>query len=82
MRVQVSPMGAQFFRPYFIGGVYQVPRPKSVNKPRLLPIVDYEVVYILDAQIDWIPQEGTRGGELEHVITLNGIDLAWIYRVQ
>lgn len=82
MRVQVSPMGAQFFRPYFIGGVYQAPRPKFVNKPRLLPIVDYEVVYILDAQIDWIPQEGTRGGELEHVITLNGIDLAWIYRVQ
>ena len=82
IRVQVSTMGTYFLRPYFIGRVYQVPSPKFVGNPPPPPPVDYEVVYILDSQINWIPQEGTRGGELEHVITLNGIDLVWIYRVK
>lgn len=82
IRVQASTMGAQFLRPYFIGRVYKTPSPKFVNNPPPPPPVDYEVVYILDSQIDWIPQEGARGGELEHVITLNGIDLVWIYHIQ
>ena len=82
MGVQASPIGAQFFRPYFVGNVYQLPPPKFIDNTLPPPLVEYEVVFILDSQIEWVPQEGTRGGELERVITLNGINLAWIYRVQ
>ncbi len=74
MFVQVSPLAMEYVRHYFQGfaprGDIGIERPPA-----------YEVVYIRDSQIKLVPQEGTRGGELEHVITLNGIDLVWIYRI-
>lgn len=74
MRVQVSPLSIEFFAQYFIGLV------KSANREgRLFP--DYEVVYIRDSQIGRVPQTGTLNGELEAVITLNGIEEVWIYRI-
>ena len=42
----------------------------------------YEVVYIRDSQIGWAPQEGIYKGKLEKIITLNGIEHVWIYRVR
>ena len=44
-------------------------------------VPDYEVVHIRESQAGWVPQTGTLNGELEHVITLNGIDYVWIYRI-
>lgn len=72
--VQVSPLSVEFVRYYFNGYAYGADTPTMPNP-------DYEVVYIRDSQIKMVPQEGRRGGELEHVITLNGIDLVWIYRI-
>ena len=73
LRVAVSPLATEFFQPYFIGFAYH-------TKKKYLS-ADYEVVYIRDSQIKRVPQAGTRGGTLEHVITLNGIEYVWIYRV-
>lgn len=81
LKVQVSALGAGFFRYYFIGTTYQFP-PKFVKNPPPPPPIDYQVVYIRDSQIGWIPQTGTRHGELEAVVTINGIERVWIYRVQ
>ena len=74
MRVQVSPLSAQFFIRYFIGWI---------RTPDMIegPLPDYEVVYIRDSQIGLVPQTGTLNGELEALITLNGIDHVWIYRI-
>lgn len=72
--VQVSPLSAEFFRYYFQGFAYRADR-KLEHSP------DYEVVYIRDSQIGRVPQTGTLNGELEAVITLNGIDHVWIYRI-
>ena len=74
MRVQVSPLSIEFFARYFIGFV------KPAGREGGLP-PDYEVVYIRDSQIGRVPQTGTLNGELEAVITLNGIDHVWIYRI-
>ena len=73
--VQVSPLATEFVRKYFQGYAY-----RSDKKTGIPP--DYEVVYIRDSQIQRVPQTGTRNGELEAVITLNGIEHVWIYRVQ
>ena len=73
LRVAVSPLGTDFFQPYFRGFAY--------NTKKKYLSADYEVVYVRDSQIKWVPQAGTRGGTLEHVITLNGIDHVWIYRI-
>lgn len=81
LKVQVSTLSAEFFYPYFVGHTYQL-APKFMKNLPPLPPVDYEVVYIRDAQINWAPQNGTQGGTLEHVISLNGIDYAWIYKVK
>lgn len=35
----------------------------------------------LDSQIGRVPKTGTLNAELKSVITLNGIDHVWIYRV-
>ena len=75
MNVQVSPLATEFVRRYFIGDAYQADR-KTARPP------DYEVVYIRDSQIGRVPQTGTLNGELECLITLNGIEHVWIYRVQ
>ena len=72
--VQVSPLNAQFFYRYFIGQTHWADAGREVAP-------DYEVVHIRDSQIGWVPQTGTLNGELEHVITLNGIDYVWIYRI-
>lgn len=72
--VQVSPLATEFVRYYFRGFAYRADR-------RMGRIPDYEVVYIRDSQIERVPQEGTLNGELEAVITLNGIDHVWIYRI-
>ena len=74
LKVQASPLTAEFFYRYFTGKNYLSDIVCS-NSP------DYEVVYIRDSQIGWTSQEGIYGGELEHVITLNGIDHVWIYRI-
>ncbi len=72
---KVSPLATEFVYYYFRGRVYRADRENE-------PTPDYEVVYIRDSQIGWVPQTGTLNGKLEKSITLNGIDLIWIYRVQ
>jgi len=72
--VQVSPLAAEFLRYYFNGYAYRADRGRG-HTP------DYEVVYIRDSQIGRVPQTGTLNGELEAVITLNGIEHVWIYRI-
>ncbi len=72
--VQVSPVSAEFLSYYFNGYTYRADRDRG-HTP------DYEVVYIRDSQIGRVPQTGTLNGELEAVITLNGIDHVWIYRM-
>ena len=74
LRVQTFPQSTQFFYPYFIGQIYWADASEAV-------IPDYEVVHIRESQAGWVPQTGTLNGELEHVITLNGIDYVWIYRI-
>ena len=74
LRVQVSPLAKYFFAQYFTG----LTRPAGRIGG---PPADYEVVYIRDSQIGRVPQTGTLNGELEAVITLNGIDHVWIYRI-
>ena len=73
--VQVSPLVTEFVRHYFVGIAY----PSDVKLLNATP--DYEVVYIRDSQIGRVPETGTRNGELETVITLNGIEHVWIYRI-
>ncbi len=74
LRVQTFPPSAQFFLPYFTGQIHWDDAGEAV-------IPDYEVVHIRESQAGWVPQTGTLNGELEHVITLNGIDYVWIYRI-
>lgn len=76
MHIQGSLLANEFLGYYFLGKTHYA-------KPLInSPTIKYEVVYIRDSQIGWSPQKGIYGGELEKVITLNGIDLVWIYRVQ
>ena len=75
--VQVSPLSTHFLRRYFQGRIYGTGSPLAGN-----PKTDYEIVYIRDLQIGRVPQTGTLNGELEALITLNGIDHVWIYRVR
>lgn len=72
--VQVSPLATEFVHHYFHGRVY-----RADIQTNLSP--DYEVVYIRDSQIGRVPETGTLNGELEAVITLNGIASVWIYRI-
>ena len=74
MFVQVSPLATEFVKYYFHGFAYRADRDLPMPP-------NYEVVYIRDLQIKWVPQTGTLNGELEAVITLNGIDSVWIYRI-
>jgi len=75
LSVQVSPLSTQFFHHYFQGFAYRA----DLNVINVTP--DYEVVYIRDSQIGRVPETGTLNGDLESVITLNGIDHVWIYRI-
>lgn len=75
MQVQVSPLSTALVRFYFYGHAYRADRHISQTP-------DYEIVYIRDSQVGLVPQTGTLNGELEHVITLNGIDHVWIYRIE
>ena len=74
LRVQIFPQLAQFFLPYFTGRVHSTDADEAI-------VPDYEVVHSRGSQAGWVPQTGTLNGELEHVITLNGIDYVWIYRI-
>ena len=74
LRVQTFPQSAQFFLPYFTGQIHWTDADEAV-------VPDYEVVHLRESQAGWVPQTGTLNGELEHVITLNGIDYVWIYRI-
>ena len=74
LRVQTFPQSAQFFFPYFVGQPLWTDTGEAVSP-------DYEVVHLRESQAGWVPQTGTLNGELEHVITLNGIDYVWIYRI-
>ena len=75
--VKVSPLAREFFGYYFLGRLF------FDQLFHLTPdsVPDYEVVYLRDSQIGRVPQHGTYNGKLECVITLNGIDYVWIYRV-
>ena len=74
LHVQVSPLSGQFFYQYFIGQTHWADAGEVV-------VPDYEVVHIRDSQVGRVPQTGTLNGELEYVITLNGIDYVWIYKI-
>ena len=74
LRVQTFPPSGQFFLPYFTGQINWADAGEEV-------VPDYEVVHIRESQAGWVPQTGMLNGELEHVITLNGIDYVWIYRI-
>ena len=74
LHVQVSQLSGQYFFPYFIGQTHWADAGEAV-------VPDYEVVHIRDSQVGRVPQTGTLNGELEHVITLNGIGYVWIYRI-
>jgi 4-amino-4-deoxy-L-arabinose transferase-like glycosyltransferase len=78
--VQASDLGAEVLSHYLKGTVYSVDE-KLMEGTSKLRRADYEVVYIRDTQIGRVPQTGTRNGQLEHTITLNGIDRVWIYKV-
>ena len=80
LSVQASDLGAELLRYYFVGTTYGSDENRIEGTSKLRH-ADYEVVYIRDSQIGRVPKTGTRKGELEHTITLNGIDLVWIYRV-
>ncbi len=73
--IQVSPLATEIVKHYFQGDAYRAGRGRG-HTP------DYEVVYIRDSQIGRVPQTGTLKGELEHQISINGIDHVWIYRVK
>ena len=84
MTVQTSDLGHELFSYYFLGTTYHADRAKGIDifgTPSKSRPVDYEVVYIRDSQIGNVPQSGTLNGTLECVITLNGVDYVWIYRV-
>lgn len=74
LHVQTFPQSAQFFIPYFVGQPLWSDADEAI-------IPDYEVVHLRESQAGWVPQTGTLNGELEHVITLNGIDYVWIYKI-
>ena len=74
LSVQVSPLATEIVRYYFMGFVYRAD--SVVATP-----ADYEVVYIRESQIGRVSETGTLNGDLEAVITLNGIDHVWIYRI-
>ena len=74
LHVKTFLQSGQFFYQYFIG---RPPWSDASGEGTS----DYEVVHIRDSQVGWVPQTGTLNGELEHVITLNGIDYVWIYRI-
>lgn len=78
--VQASDLGAEILSHYLKGTVYSTDEKLMEGTSKLRP-ADYEVVYIRDVQIERMPQTGTRNGQLEHTITLNGIDRVWIYKV-
>lgn len=75
LSVRVSPLVAEIMGFYFQGHTYTYSRYRQKDP-------DYEVVYIRDSQIGRVPQTGTLNGEIEAVITLNGIDHVWIYRIR
>lgn len=75
LRVQVSPLASEMVWYYFQGHTYSTYQHRDLHP-------DYEVVYIRDSQIRWVPQTGMLNGELESVISLNGIDHVWIYRIE
>ncbi len=74
MQVQVSPLATQIIRHYFDGHAYSARRTIE-HRP------NYEIVYIRDSQIGRARQTGTLNGDLEAVITLNGMEHVWIYRI-
>lgn len=74
LTVRVSPLSAEFFGYYFVGNSYRSDQQNSYLEP------DYEVVYIRDLQIGRVKKEDTPG-ILERVISMNGIDYVWIYRL-
>ena len=74
IHVHVSPLATEFVTRYFRGTLFE-----PIFAPDSSP--HYEVVYIRDSQIGLVPQTGTLNGELEAVITLNGIVHVWIYRI-
>ena len=61
--VQVSPIVTQIVRHYFVGYAYSAG--STVGRTP-----EYEIVYIRDSQIGYVPETGTLKGELAAVITL------------
>ena len=93
--VRVTPFG-HFFQHYFIGQTHVREHSLHIHTAERQQRPDYDIVYIRDKQVDGTPvdtpppngiptgslqlaEEWTR--ELEHVVSFNGIDYVWIYRV-
>ncbi len=70
----VTPLGG-FLEYYFNGHT------RPIDTQTTLLQSDYVVVYIRDQQIGWVPQtELFQKLSLEHVVRVNGVEYAWIYR--
>ncbi|MDE0186956.1 MAG: glycosyltransferase family 39 protein [Candidatus Poribacteria bacterium] len=75
LAVQVTQFGG-FLQHYFRG------RTRTIDTPTTPLESDFVVVYIRDKQIGWIPPTTSlRKLTLEHVVHINGVDYAWIYKV-
>ena len=73
--VYVTPLGG-FLKHYFKGHTRML-------DPHITPYKsDYVVVYIRDKQIGWtLPTQLSQALSLEHVVSVNGVDYAWIYKM-
>lgn len=74
MTVYTTPLSG-FLQYYFNGQT-------SIIGTQIMPLeFDYVVVYIRDKQIGWLPpKELFQRLTLEHVVRINEVDYAWIYR--
>ena len=73
--VYVTPLSG-FLEHYFKGQT-------RILDPHITPYKsDYVVVYIRDKQIGWtLPTQLSQALTLEHIISVNGVDYAWIYKM-
>ena len=93
--VRVTPFG-HFFEHYFIGQTHISEHSLHTHTFERQQRPDYDIVYIRDKQVDGRtvdtpPPNGIPVGslqlteewprELEHVVSLNGTDYVWIYRI-
>ncbi len=75
LTVYMTPL-AGFLEYYFKGQT-------RILDPHITPYKsDYVVVYIRDKQIGWtLPTQLSQALALEHIVSVNGVDYAWIYKM-